>query len=61
MFLIRCHFRKAKEDTLLDGFAICSDPNTPITFIYPNGEAHIGDIWSYYLRHFEPWFKISRD
>lgn len=60
MYAIACWFQVAQNSEMLHGFAICSDADTPITFIYPNGEPYTGkDIWNYSLRHFEPWGKIG--
>ena len=56
LFTIQCRFQTHQHSTPVDGIAICSDPNTPITFIHPDGKPYLGkDIWTYNLRHHYPW------
>lgn len=60
LFAIRCRFKETKDSVLVDGMAICKDPDTPITFIYPNGEPYLGsDIWNYSLLREWPWAKFE--
>lgn len=62
MFVIACRFRTKKKGISVNGLAICSDPDTPVTFIYSDGKPYLGkDIWSYTLLHEEPWALIQVD
>jgi len=59
MYFIQCRFKKTKDGDSLHGYAVCSDPDTPITFILPNGEAYNGGIWTYQLLHHMPWVRLK--
>jgi len=60
LYAIPCSFKSTKGSETEYGLAICSDPDTPITFIYANGSPVIGDIiWNYHLMHHSPWAKLE--
>lgn len=62
LFSIACSFQTHEGTEPIHGIAICTDPNTPVTFIYPNGKPyddHGAGIWNYKLKHYEPWTKIG--
>ncbi len=60
MYVIRCRFQIKQGSEVVEGFALCSDPDTPTTFIYPDRTPYIGeDIWNYKLIHYEPWMKFE--
>lgn len=60
LFVIQCSFQTKKDGTPIHGLAICSDADTPITFIYPNGKPLIlAEIWKYNLKHHLPWAKFE--
>jgi hypothetical protein len=57
LYVIECSFRLIQNGRLHYGLAICTDPDTPQTFLYSDG-THIGTsggIWSYSLLHHHPW------
>lgn len=65
LFVIQCTFTtvedgEAKET--VDGLAICRDPDTPETFIYPNGHPlNAWEIWSFKLHHNMPWAMFKNE
>ena len=60
MYFIACRFKINKTDDWVNGFAICSDPDTPETFIFPDGKPYTEvDIWDYKLQHTMPWACIE--
>jgi hypothetical protein len=62
VYAISCTFKPEKDSEPVLGLAICKDPDTPETFIYPNGRPLIADeIWSYKLHHTMPWSAIEVD
>lgn len=62
LYVIPCKFQPTEHSEPVSGLAICSDPDTPVTFILPNGLPYLGDvIWSYHLRHYSPWTKFDLD
>lgn len=59
LYAITCNFQVTQNEAMVEGIAICSDPDTPITFIHPDGKPYTGDdIWDYRLKHFNPWLRI---
>ena len=59
LFAIPCTW-SPDRDTTIRGLAICSDPDTPVTFLYPDGKPYLGNsIWAYKLQHYSPWAKLS--
>lgn len=59
LFAIRCRFKPTKDSEYIEGMAICSDADTPVTFIHPDGLPLISDeIWDYKLEHGSPWAQI---
>lgn len=60
LYVIRCGFKIVQNQDMIEGLAICSDPATPVTFIYPDGKPYTGnEIWTYNLRHYSPWAKFT--
>lgn len=60
LYAIACSFQTTKNAKPVNGLAICTDPDTPMTFIFPDGKPYNSDeIWSYKLHHFTPWAKIE--
>ena len=60
LFVIPCTFQIDEEGPSYKGLAICSDPDTPETFIFEDGEPLLNkEIWSYNLHHHEPWSKFE--
>jgi len=58
LFTIPCWFIVKRNTKRIDGLAVCSDPDTPVTFIHPDGKPYNGKtIWSYGLKHYQPWTK----
>ncbi len=58
--VIRCNFQPERDSATIEGLAICSDPDTPVTFIHADGSAYPGaDIWTYRLLHYSPWMKFN--
>lgn len=62
LYIIQCTW-KISETALSDhGIAVCSDPDTPITFIDgASGKPYNGEIWNYQLHHFRPWGKFDTE
>jgi hypothetical protein len=61
LYCIPCTW-SPEEKIIVQGMAICSDPNTPVTFLYPSGEAYEGkEIWTYKLHHYRPWTMLEVD
>ena len=59
LFAIRCRFKPTESSKYVEGLAICSDADTPVTFIHPDGKPLICDeIWDYKLHHTSPWAQI---
>lgn len=59
LYAIPCRFKIAKDAEVVEGLAICTDPNTPTVFIHPNGEPYTGtEMWYYTLMHYRPWAKL---
>lgn len=59
LYAIQCRFQVSEDSAKVDGIALCSDADTPVTFIYPDGKPYIGeDIWDYRLKHTYPWMKV---
>lgn len=60
LFAVRCMFQAEKHTMPVHGVAICSDPDTPVTFIYPDGRPYKGEeIWNYKLNHLHPWTDLG--
>lgn len=58
--VIQCMFQVSKDSEQIEGLAICSDADTPVTFVYPDGTIYTGeDIWIYTLHHYSPWMKFG--
>lgn len=56
LYFIRCSFRPKKDSEPIYGFAICSDADTPVTFIHPDGTPLRSKVvWDYMLHHYSPW------
>lgn len=54
--VIQCRFQITEGSPVVDGLAICSNPDTPVTFIHTDGTPYTGkDIWTYNLLHYKPW------
>jgi hypothetical protein len=54
LYAIPCSFKLTQDGPIHKGLAICSDPDKPITFIFPNGKPYIhGMVWSYVLKRYE--------
>jgi len=59
LYAIKCRFKIDKDSYPIEGIAICSDPDTPVTFIHPDGKPYTGEgIWNYRLKHHAPWMKV---
>lgn len=62
LYFIPCRWQAEQYSPVVHGFAVCSDADTPITFLYPDGLPCISDlIWSYSLQHYSPWAKLEND
>lgn len=61
LYAIACTFKLVKDGEEYNGLAICSDPDTPVTFVHSDGIAITegDDIWNYQLHHHQPWACIS--
>jgi hypothetical protein len=60
LYAIPCTFKLTEQSETEYGLAICSDPDTPVTFIHQNGSPVIEDIlWTYRLMHYSPWAKLE--
>ena len=56
LYAIACTFQTTEGGEKFAGMAVCSDPDTPETFIFPDGSPYIGkEIWTYSLHHHQPW------
>ena len=54
--VIACSFKTEQHGPVHHGLAVCSDPDTPVTFIYPDGKPFLGEIiWNFKLQHYMPW------
>ena len=60
MYVIECSFTISEKSDPCQGIAICSDPDTPVTFVHSDGSPYNGEsIWNYTLHHYKPWAKIG--
>ena len=60
LFAIKCAFKPTQSSPAIIGLAICSDADTPVTFIHPDGTPYLEkEIWTYDLMHFSPWAKLE--
>lgn len=60
LYAIKCRFKATENSEPVDGLAICSDPDTPVTFIFPDGMPYTGkEIWNYRLSYHDPWAKLD--
>lgn len=56
LFVIEAQWKVKESDPWTHGLAICSDPNTPVTFVTPDGKPVItAELWNYNLHHHRPW------
>lgn len=61
LYAIPCRFKTTKDSAPVEGIAICSDADTPVTFVYPDGKPYTGkEIWDYRLQHHMPWAEVLR-
>lgn len=62
MYFIACTFKIYKDSEPVAGFAVCSDADTPQTFINTDGLSVVTDgIWTYKLHHYKPWAKVENN
>ncbi len=60
LYVVNCTFLVKEDDPAVSGLAICSDPDTVVTFIMPDGQAvKSRTIWAYHLHHRTPWAKFE--
>ena len=60
LYAIACNFKPEQNGPWVQGMAICLDPDTPVTFICPNGKPYSSnEMWNYKLLHYKPWAKIE--
>lgn len=60
LYAIQCRFKITEHSDTIEGLAVCSDPDTPVTFIHPDGSPYTGEmVWNYRLAHFNPWAKFE--
>lgn len=60
LYCISCTFQIERDSTPIEGIAICTDPDTPETFVYPDGKPYTGtDLWTYRLHHYSPWAVVQ--
>lgn len=56
LYAISCWFKPFENSPKVYGLAICTDPDTPMTFIFPDGLAlRTEGIYDYKLAHYYPW------
>lgn len=59
LYAIPCTW-SPEQGTIVHGLAICQDPDTVATFLYPSGEAYTGaQVWNYKLHHMLPWARLE--
>lgn len=60
LYAIACDFCLEHNGPTHHGLAICSDPDTVVTFVFADGKPYKGEeVWTYKLRHFNPWIMIE--
>lgn len=60
LYAIKGCFKPSKNSEYIEGTAICSDPDTPVTFITQDGlPVSAETIWDYNLYHLAPWGRFD--